>query len=1143
MGGSRHHPERAARRVSLQQRYEDDAARQQREKKLERGEDELVPVDLRDDPSVPDEFVKELSCYGGGVKSLTQITHLARFANLRSLCVNGCALTRMDVDPLMRPCATHLVELNLSSNAIAAVEGLCALPALKRLDLTNNRIASLSGVDDGAPLLETLMMRDNRVRSLHALTTPRRDGKRWALKHLDVRRNRIGSFADVAAGLRAVASLRSIRFKSTPDSDSTASSLDAMSVARSGNDNAVCAMANYRDAIAAIAPWIEELDSVPIAADAVALERGESAVGKDLNEKRAVKETEAEVRSAGGGGGGAKPAASKSPKRTPKIDEALQRYRARSGRSIDLPPRRDLEYEKAPAREEPEPSRRSQRREPEPEPEPSNSDASGESYELTPTRAVSRRERAFTSPARSRKSVQVAVDDPAVVDHEMRLQRIERNILPVVSEARRRAAATVAEAEDAARRREAGTQATSSAADADAADADAANRASRKRKEEDEDSSRVARVSGELAALKKRVEEVAAAAAPETREEPAAAASAAAATGKREKRAASKVVPPPEPPKTRRGRSEAKAAAAAAATAAAPGALTPAPATRGGGPQKKPSAASSTSWADMTEVEDASGAAVASSSALDPTAPSFTAPAVVSKEKKDKKEKTKPGAIETTVASYVATAGALPPTPSPKDREMQRVKAELEEAKAEIEMHVEAIRWLTEQNAETASRRDAADAAAAATAAAAAAAEATLAEVREEASANLGAMRAMHVSELESKTAALEAATRAKDEATRLAEASRAKLAAVEDEFRAALGEFETERAVGAREVEELRAVARAAVSGRKDAEALAEELADVCEQQRRALEELSREKRLRARAEDDLAAARNDLGEMQTRTRKAEKRATLAEAGEKAAKEELARIRETELRATAGLKEVDAMRAQMELAKDNVRIKDAMLESQCELIASLKHEAARSKDAKDGAVKKAADAERKSDEKARRLEEELRLMRADLAAADAAVDKLERDAEDARVARVAAEDKAEAMTREIEERDQMLSYVSGEVENVKSLFSERERNLRAERDELAAAVADRDAIEADARAEARRAREDAVAVRAECESSIVAAREREAAAAKREHAAGERVRRIEGEMRALLAEVASQKRHSRDRAKELGTMLKDLYA
>jgi chromosome segregation ATPase len=523
---------------------------------------------------------------------------------------------------------------------------------------------------------------------------------------------------------------------------------------------------------------------------------------------------------------------------------------------------------------------------------------------------------------------------------------------------------------------------------------------------------------------------------------------------------------------------------------------------------------------------------------LNPTAPSFTAPAVVSKvpkEKEKKEKKTKPGAIETTVASHVATAGALPPTPSPKDREMQRAKAELEEAKAEIEMHAEAIRRLTEQNAETASRRDAA-------AAAAAAAEATLAEVREEASANLGSMRSMHVSELESKSAALEAATRAKDEATRLSEASRLKLAAVEDEFRAALGEFETARADSAREVEELRAVARAAVSGRKDAEALAEELADVCEQQRRALEELSREKRLRGRAEDDAAAARNDLGEMQTRMRKAEKRATLAAAGEKAAREELAGIRETELKATAGLKEVDAIRAQMELAKDNVRIKDAMLESQCELIASLKQEAARSKDAKDGAVKKAAEAERKSEEKARRLEEELRLIRADLAAADAAVDKLERDHEDARVARVAAEDKAEALTREIEERDQMLSYVSGEVENVKSLFGERERNLRAERDELAAAVADRDAIEAAALTDARRAREDAVAVRAECESSIVAANAREAAAAKREHAAGERVRRIEGEMRALLAETASQKRHSRERAQELGALLQNLY-
>ena len=41
-----------------------------------------------------------------------------------------------------------------------------------------------------------------------------------------------------------------------------------------------------------------------------------------------------------------------------------------------------------------------------------------------------------------------------------------------------------------------------------------------------------------------------------------------------------------------------------------------------------------------------------------------------------------------------------------------------------------------------------------------------------------------------------------------------------------------------------------------------------------------------------------------------------------------------------------------------------------------------------------------------------------------------------------------------------MLQYVSAEVENVKTMFGEREDVLRRERDELAAAVADRDEVE-----------------------------------------------------------------------------------
>jgi hypothetical protein len=45
-------------------------------------------------------------------------------------------------------------------------------------------------------------------------------------------------------------------------------------------------------------------------------------------------------------------------------------------------------------------------------------------------------------------------------------------------------------------------------------------------------------------------------------------------------------------------------------------------------------------------------------------------------------------------------------------------------------------------------------------------------------------------------------------------------------------------------------------------------------------------------------------------------------------------------------------VREQLKLATDNGRVKDAMLESQAELVKSLKAEAARSRDAAAGAVK-----------------------------------------------------------------------------------------------------------------------------------------------------------------------------------------------
>ena len=107
-------------------------------------------MDLRDDPDAADEDVFALSCYGGAVRSLTQVVRLDRFTRLASLCVHGCRLTRLEADPALRACAATLVDLNLSSNRIAALEGLPHLPNLRALDVANNRLSTLAGLDEGA---------------------------------------------------------------------------------------------------------------------------------------------------------------------------------------------------------------------------------------------------------------------------------------------------------------------------------------------------------------------------------------------------------------------------------------------------------------------------------------------------------------------------------------------------------------------------------------------------------------------------------------------------------------------------------------------------------------------------------------------------------------------------------------------------------------------------------------------------------------------------------------------------------------------------------------------------------------------------------------------------------------------------------
>ena len=248
---------------------------------------DLPGVDLREDPDVPDEAVTALSLYGGSLRSLAQIKHVQRFANLASLCVHGCRLTRMDVDPALRACRASLRELNLSSNQIARLEGFPALPELRVLDLTNNRLESLAGIDEGAPALTRLLVSRNALRTLHALGVPRADAKPWTLEHLDARDNALKSFADIAAGLGAVTSLKTLRLADE----------EGGGEAKNDDGNPVTRSRAYRQAIAALAPWIEELDSRALSRAGADLALGSEALDEQgAFEKSAAEQVAAEKR-------------------------------------------------------------------------------------------------------------------------------------------------------------------------------------------------------------------------------------------------------------------------------------------------------------------------------------------------------------------------------------------------------------------------------------------------------------------------------------------------------------------------------------------------------------------------------------------------------------------------------------------------------------------------------------------------------------------------------------------------------------------------------------------------------------------------------------------------------------------------------
>jgi len=1137
---TRHNPTRRAARAALQEKYHVEQTRRERAAKSRNEAQaldataepfDLPSVDLREDPDVPDEAVTALSLYGGSLRSLAQIKRVERFANLASLCVHGCRLTRMDVDPALRACRASLRELNLSSNRIARLEGFPALPELRVLDLTNNRLESLAGIDEGAPALTRLVVSRNALQTLHALGVPRADAKPWTLEHLDARGNALKSFADIAAGLGAVTSLKTLRL---------ADEETAEAAGMRENGNPVTESRAYRQAIAALAPWIEELDARALSRACGDLALGSEALGEQgAFEKSAAEQVAAEKRRAVEAAEAAEDTDTYSeseatPPRSPRrrgsgkdgdgrthrpVDEALARYKGRaSAKGAHA----------------------------------SSSRASGTYDALVAAGEDARRERTSEASRKAERGTSRRLEpreDPAVIDHEMRLRRIERNLVTAAAAAN----AQNAQNASAAHRTRAGMDASRVSVESAESTGGVAEAPAVESERLLVSPARAARVSGELRALKAQVAaleealperegvrpgvETSKPGEPKRRDsKPGAKKKADArpgggvsdADGDETNGATKETKPPWRKPDLKPERGP-----------------TPTPAT----PTKRSAGGANASPAENDDAEK-------TRRVDDESATSNTAETEATKTRSTREVR----ALEEALAASERSAAAAAETHASASKRaaddhakfVAAMNVALSEANAARDAILEISRNFSKKSfsekvqdgeieEDVSARQDPADPAALFRSALVArdAAAAELAEVRDEHAAAFASMREQHAAELAAKDVAAAAALAARDaamaeaaEASASRDAAAKKTAAVEDEFRAALAESAAEHARLAAEVDEFTRVAREALHGKGEAERLAEELAEVCEQQRAALEEMARDRRRADRAEADCAAARADCGEMQTRLRAAEKRAAASKAAETAAVTAFDAVRDEKAAAHAALAEIAGVREHLKLATDNCRVKDAMLVSQAELVASLKAEAARSREAASGAVKAAAEAERAADARARRAEDDTRRE-------SGAVARLERALEEARGERDALAADVSDLKRSVGERDATLGYVGAEVESVKTMFATREDDLRRERDELAALVAERDEHEAAVRNEANAAREDAARAKAEAAEALADLAEKRESVDRVEAEAKETVRRVEGEMRALLAEVAAQRRKTR----ELGSALQSMYA
>jgi leucine-rich repeat/coiled-coil domain-containing protein 1 len=190
----------------------------------------------------------ELAVYGERVESLRGLMKtLEGFERLRTLRVHACGLRDMDVEVLAR-CGA-LEELDLSSNDVTRARGLSGLKKLRTLSLASNALESCDGLNEAVPMLERVNLSNNRIKSLSGLN--RTDGAEWSIRALDVRGNALESFHAVRA-LGTLTKLESLRCKTEAES------------VLGEETNLICGVPTYRTTVASIVPWLNHLDGAVV---------------------------------------------------------------------------------------------------------------------------------------------------------------------------------------------------------------------------------------------------------------------------------------------------------------------------------------------------------------------------------------------------------------------------------------------------------------------------------------------------------------------------------------------------------------------------------------------------------------------------------------------------------------------------------------------------------------------------------------------------------------------------------------------------------------------------------------------------------------------------------------------------------------